>query len=280
MDTSHGRLTRWLYLRRSQFLLAMDTDELVARLREATKDAIRGSEAVGVAYSGGVDSAVIASLASESARVVCYTCAVAGSHDHMRAPATAAEEGLELHMVMMDRGTLTEAVRKVCEVLETENPLKAAFTVPIMCALEACAEKVVLVGSGADELFGGYAKYLEDCDPETSMATDLEVALADLGRLRAYAGSVGKRLEAPFVAPGVISFAKGIPLERKLSAGNRKATLRDAAKALGVLSHDSPKKAAQYSSGVMKEMRAMAKERGMDLGDWTAEVASNSRRIP
>ncbi len=258
----------------------MDAEGLLKPLRISIKACVDGQSSVAVAYSGGVDSAVVEMIARETATTVCYTCAVRGSHDHSRAPLSAEESGIKLKLIVLERERLAALVSKTCSALNTEDPLKVAYSVPVLCVIDECEQDVVLVGSGADELFGGYAKYLEDSDPESSMEKDLDKMLAENELLREYASSVGKRLEAPFCAPEVISFAKGLPLDRKLGAGNRKIVLREAARSLGVLSHDSPKKAAQYSSGVMKEMKAMAKERGVGLREWTAELAAKGRRIP
>ncbi|MGD9962389.1 MAG: asparagine synthase C-terminal domain-containing protein [Thermoplasmata archaeon] len=258
----------------------MDAEGLLKPLRISMKACVAGQSSVAVAYSGGVDSALVERIARESTRTVCYTCAVRGSHDHFRAPLSAEESGVELRMIVLERDRLSALVSKACAALDTEDPLRVAYSLPTMCVIDGCSQDVVLVGSGADELFGGYAKYLVDEDPGTSMGRDLDKMLAETELLAGYARSVGKRLEAPFVAPKVVSFAKSLPIQRKLGSGNRKIVLREAARSLGVLSHDSPKKAAQYSSGVMKEMRALAKESGKGLREWTSGLAAEGRRIP
>ena len=51
---------------------------LLNALRESITSAIGKERTVAVAYSGGLDSSLIASLAKESAEVKCYTCAMAG----------------------------------------------------------------------------------------------------------------------------------------------------------------------------------------------------------
>lgn len=258
----------------------MDSERLLRTLRSATDECVRGSDAVAVAYSGGVDSAVVERIARNAARTLCYTCALPGSHDHARAPVSAAEEGIELRMIVLDREKLKETVSKVCSALRTDDPLRVAYSVPVLSVIDAAEQGVILVGSGADELFGGYAKYVGDPDPAGVMDIDIKKMQSELILMSKYAKSVGKEIGAPFASPDVISFAKRLPMDRKLGAGGRKIILREVARSLGVVSHDLPKKAAQYSSGVMREMKKMAKEQGMDLRDWTAETAAKGRRIP
>ncbi len=258
----------------------MDAERLLKLLRISVKECVASSGSVAVAYSGGVDSALVERVVRECAETRAYTCAVRGAYDHERAPLMAEESGVRLRMVDLDRDGLVALVRKACEVLGTADPMRVAYSVPIFCVVDACGEDVVLVGSGADELFGGYAKYTEDEDPERSMAADLGKMQAETAALDAYARSAGKRLCAPFASRELIRFAQNLPTCRKLGGGERKIVLREAAKALGVLSHDRPKKAAQYSSGVLKEMRRVAKEEGADVGEWTARIAPEGRRIP
>lgn len=257
----------------------MDSDELLRLLRDSVKTCVSSAGSVAIAYSGGVDSAVVERLARDEAKTVAYTCAVRGSHDHGRAPTSAEEGGVDLRMLTLDEQNLADAVWKTSSVLGTTHPSRIAYTVPVVCVIDACEQGVVLVGSGADEIFGGYAKYADDPDAEASMDRDLQKMVSEHVLLKRYASSLGKRLEAPFVAPDIVAFARSLPTDRKLG-GNRKAVLRDAAKALGVISHDAPKKAAQYSSGILKEMRRLAKAKGMELGEWTAETAVGGRRIP
>ena len=258
----------------------MDTDEMLRLLRDSTKECVTSSDTVAVAYSGGVDSAVVEKVAREFARTIGYTCAVQGSHDHGRAPIFAAESGVEIHMTVLDREKLVGFVSKACSILKSSDPLRVAYTVPILCVIDASEHDVVLVGSGADELFGGYAKYLESVDPSAAMVNDIKKMQVENASLKEYAKSIGKRMEAPFISQELMSFAKGLPVDRKLGHGERKIILREVAKALGVLSYDAPKKAAQYSSGVMKEMKCMAKEQGKELRVWTEETAAAGRRIP
>jgi asparagine synthetase B (glutamine-hydrolysing) len=58
----------------------------------------------------------------------------------------------------------------------------------------------------------------------------------------------------PFADESVASFALSISPDFKIRGGTRKQVLREAAKLLGLPEEaaESPKKAAQYSSGILK----------------------------
>ncbi len=248
--------------------------DLSGALTSAIEECIGGAEAVAVAYSGGLDSTLVAAIAARMARVRCYACAVKGSHDWRNLPTYADEVGCTLSMVDLDAGDVRDLVREAATVMRAVNPTTVAYSVPIMCVLREADEDTVLTGSVADEIFGGYAKYAGQDDPGGRMAEDLEKALAELGLLRAYAQRIGKRLEAPFASEEVVGIARRYP-PREMAAGDRKLPLRDLARAMGLAACDRPKKAAQYSSGVLKEMRRQAAEAGRTLEEWVAEVSED-----
>lgn len=227
--------------------------------------------AVAVAYSGGLDSSIIACLAKESFAVRCYTCAVAGSYDATHAAAFATEDGVELDMIALERESLGGLVSRTGSALNSDDPVRIAYSIPVVCVLERCKESTVLVGSGADEIFGGYAKYSTVADPSEAMTTDLRKALSEDCTLQVVAQAFDKKLVSPFLSEFALRFSDSTPLSLKVSGNDRKILLRDAAKSLGLHSYDRPKKAAQYSSGIMKEMKVQARRSHATLSDWVRQ---------
>ncbi|WP_243671210.1 asparagine synthase C-terminal domain-containing protein, partial [Methanoculleus chikugoensis] len=81
----------------------------------------------------------------------------------------------------------------------------------------------ILAGQGgADELFGGYARYLASPD----LAAELERDLADHGRQRARDQAVaalhGAYFSMPYLDVRVVRAAQGIPAREKVRGGVRK----------------------------------------------------------
>lgn len=251
-----------------------DLERLLSALRGSMRRIVAGEGAVGVAYSGGLDSSVMVALAKELTEARGYTCAIEGSFDAKHAPDCAREDGIEARMIRLSEQDLVGYVVRSAGVLGTTNPVSIAYTIPVLCALDECEEKVLLVGNGADELFGGYAKYQEHGDPEAAMSSDLVKALAEGQLLQAEARRIDKRIGFPFTDEAVIMAALSMPVRRKIDISGRKLALREIGRLLAPHAADKPKKAAQYSSGVMKEMEGLARADGLDIHDWTSAVCT------
>lgn len=251
-----------------------EVDQLLSVLRGSMKKIAGREKALGIAYSGGLDSSIVTALAKELASTRGYTCAIAGSFDDKHVAEAARHDGIETRTVHLTDPELLKYVLRAAGILGTVNPVPISYSIPILCALDVCEEKLLLAGSGADELFGGYAKYQANADPEASMSSDLVKTLAEEQLLQAEAARLGKRIGFPFTDEEVIMAAMRIPVERKLDVSGRKLVLRDIGRMVAPHSADKPKKAAQYSSGVMKEMERMARADRLELHDWTAAVCS------
>ncbi|MGQ9587077.1 MAG: asparagine synthase C-terminal domain-containing protein [Thermoplasmata archaeon] len=258
----------------------MDSGKLLDLLRRSTEEIIGGEEAVAVAYSGGVDSSIIARIASEFSEVTCYASTTPDSYDARNVKAFAAMENLSLTTVAIDLEGLRGVVARAVAILGSGNPVEIAYTVPVMLVIERSLESLVLVGIGADELFAGYAKYASLEDPTRMMEEDLRKMLQEAEKLETLAASKGKRLGCPFVSEDILSFARSTPLSDKIGSSGHKLILRDVARLLGLESHARPKKAAQYSSGVMRWMERLAKSEGLSLRAWIERIASDEGRSP
>jgi asparagine synthase (glutamine-hydrolysing) len=131
-------------------------------------------------------------------------------------------------------------------------------------------------GNGSDELFGGYMKYLKNYlkgkNPRKNMFRDVKNSWRNnFDRDTKICRDLGLKLILPFTHPRIINYGISLPTEyllpRKMKEP-RKVILRKLAYSLGIPDEisDRPKKAAQYSSGVDKAIKKIAKKH--ELKPW------------
>jgi asparagine synthase (glutamine-hydrolysing) len=120
---------------------------------------------VGVFVSGGLDSSILAALASQNIgvdRVHTFSAQFAEeSYDESGDAAVLARQMRTTYVpVRADEETLLDALRNV--TTRVAEPLADPAILPTFLLARAAHEhvKVILSGEGADELFGGYPTYL------------------------------------------------------------------------------------------------------------------------
>ena len=134
-------------------------------IEEAVSKQVMSDVPVGVFISGGLDSSLLATLASQKIGVdKVHTFSAQFAEESYDESADAAE--LARHMrtrhvpVRTDEETLFEALRNV--TTRIAEPLADPAILPTFLLARTAREhvKVILSGEGADELFGGYPTYL------------------------------------------------------------------------------------------------------------------------
>lgn len=236
---------------------------------------IRIGEKVGVLFSGGLDSSILALLASEYSDVILYTAGAEKSVDVEWARKVADKFGLKLREYIFDIDDVKEVIPKVAFAIEEPNPMNLAIGIPFYFATKLAKEdnvKTLLSGQGADELFGGYAKYLQN---PLLMEKDLiELAEKNLARDEKIAMLNGVEGRFPFLDLNVVRIALRTPLEYKIKDNVRKVILREAALELGLFKEVAyrEKKACQYGSNSQKLLRKIAKKEGMRLREFSEKI--------
>ncbi len=140
-------------------------DRLRTLLTESVDLHMRSDVPVGAYVSGGLDSGIVASLASRHERgdFVGFTGKFAYGPDYdesayARELSTAC--GFPLYEVAIGAGDFIEHIRKVIYHLDYPVAGPGAFPQYMVSQLAAEHRKVVLGGQGGDEIFGGYVRYL------------------------------------------------------------------------------------------------------------------------
>lgn len=134
-------------------------------IEQAVTKQVMSDVPVGVFISGGLDSSLLATLASQVIgvdKVHTFSAQFAEeSYDESQDAAVLARHMRTKHVpVRTDEETLFDALRNVTTRLA--EPLADPAILPTFLLARAAREhvKVILSGEGADELFGGYPTYL------------------------------------------------------------------------------------------------------------------------
>ena len=138
-------------------------EELRDQLGDVVKDQLMSDVPVGSFFSGGIDSSAVAAYASRSGkRPVCYGIhfteqGVTDERPYQEAAARAL--GLDLQLITMDGSSFPDDMTRL--MYHQDEPVIGAAMFPMfyVSQLAASQVKVCLGGQGADEIFGGYARY-------------------------------------------------------------------------------------------------------------------------
>ena len=138
---------------------------LADKLVELMKVSVKENIAEAVLLSGGLDSSVIACLASKSSnsesksKPTAIVVALEEGTDIYYSRSVAETFGLELKVKIFDIEDAIESIPEVVRALNTYNPMLIRFGVAMYAALSYAKEldfSAVMTGDGGDELFFGY----------------------------------------------------------------------------------------------------------------------------
>lgn len=247
-------------------------------LTDAIERMLRGLslDNVGMIFSGGVDSVLIAKIISDFGwNLRCYCVGKKDSGDVKNAEKVAKDLGLKLRVIFIDERKVELILPEVIESIETEGLLQVEVAVPMYLAAKAASEdgiRVMFTGQGADELFAGYWWYKEVVREEgflklhTQLWEDIDLAYDDtLEREDKVTMAHSVELRVPYLDRNVISCAMRISPRLKIKGDDdsiRKWVHRRVAAMLGVPHYTAYriKDMAQSGSGVHGLIKKIAEE--------------------
>ena len=241
----------------------IEPDPTTLSLDEAIPIAVqlRSDEGV-VALSGGVDSSLVAVLAQRE----CMAVGLPGSHDLLQARHAADMLGLSCTCVAITPIEIENAVPEIVAAIPKKDPVNVSIALTQYFIARRAGElgyHRIITGQGADELFGGYARYLSTTTLKDDLARDVAGLEQQAARDQSVAALHGTYLSMPYMDIRVVRAACAIPAEEKVHDGLRKIPLRTVAerympKELAWYE----KKAMQYGSGVWGVLKKIARKNG------------------
>lgn len=249
-----------------------DVAKIDKMLRLSVLKRVEGLREIGVIFSGGVDSSYLTLLLKEMSenvplKIRLYAVGSEGSKDVEAAIYASKYLNLDLEICEVTEELIREALPRVVNAIGDDNLMKIGVGLTTYFATEMVARdgiKVAISGQGADELFGGYKRYLQSFVDGT-LNYDLRVDMSNMYHVNlerddacSMLNSVELRL--PFLDKNLVELVLNIPDNKKIVSMHddmRKSILRKLAFEEG-LDYEiayRPKKAAQYGTGIDKILR-------------------------
>ncbi len=267
--------------------------KLQALVEESIRRRTRDVKEVAVAFSGGLDSSLVALLASKlGVKVNLLHVSMENQAETEEAIEASDALNLPLQVHLFKDSDVEKTLPRVVALIEEADPIKASIGLPFYWTAEKAAEagfRVVLAGQGADEMFGGYQRYVNEYCREGSekvlktMFHDVvNIHQSNLERDLKITSYHDVELRLPFASFDVAEFAVGLPIECKMKRRPdtlRKLVLRRVALNAGMPASvaDKPKKAVQYSTGINDAVKRVAKKHGKTVKEYADELLRQSK---
>ena len=241
--------------------------QLLTEMQDAIKSTVTDKK-IGVAFSGGVDSTLLAKLVKDMGYDIhLLTIGFQDSHDINFAKEVNQILSFQHSVSEIDPEKFKEVSQKINQTIKTDNLSWNENSIAFYYVAELAQKndlKTVVTANGIDELFCGYNSYREAIEKGEDEVTKMMIEkLKNEGEMMVAINQVtaefGVRMIQPFLLPNFIEYAKKIPISEKIHGPDdmqRKHPIRELAMDYGVpeVAAQKQKKALQYGSQIHKSL--------------------------
>jgi len=241
--------------------------QLLDEMENAVKETVTDKK-IGVAFSGGVDSTLLAKLVKDMGYDIhLLTIGFQDSHDINFAKEVNQILNFPHSISEIDPEKFKEVSQKINQTIKSDNLSWNENSIAFYYVAELAQKNglnTVVTANGIDELFCGYNSYREAIetgeDEVVKMMNDkLKNEAEMMVAINTVTAEFGVKMVQPFLSPSFVDYAKRIPVSEKIHGSDdmqRKHPIRELAMDYGVpeVAAQKQKKALQYGSQIHKSL--------------------------
>jgi len=241
--------------------------QLLDEMQNAVKETVTDKK-IGVAFSGGVDSTLLAKLVKDMGYDIhLLTIGFQDSHDINFAKEVNQILNFPHSISEIDPEKFKEISQKINQTIKSDNLSWNENSIAFYYVAELAQKnglKTVVTANGIDELFCGYNSYREAIEAgEDEVVKMMNAKLKNEKEMMVAINAVTAEFDVtmiqPFLLPNFIEYAKKIPVSEKIHGPDdmqRKHPIRELAMDYGVpeVAAQKQKKALQYGSQIHKSL--------------------------
>ena len=241
--------------------------QLLDEMQNAVKEIVSDKK-IGVAFSGGVDSTLLAKLVKDMGyNIHLLTIGFHDSHDINFAKEVNQILNFPHSISEIDPEKFKEVSQKINQTIKSDNLSWNENSIAFYYVAELAQKnriETVVTANGIDELFCGYNSYREAIEKgEDEVTRMMDEKLKNEAEMMIAVNKVtaefGVKMVQPFLSQSFVDYSKIIPVSEKIHGQDdmqRKHPIRELAMDYGVpeVAAQKQKKALQYGSQIHKSL--------------------------